>query len=82
MLLVSPALIKEVGPFKDTFIGAAEKSASLAGQYESVAAERGVHFLDAAQFVEPSDLDGIHFEPEGHASLGRAIAAKVKEVLP
>ena len=81
VLLVSPVLIKEVGPWAEMFEGAAEKSALMAERYKAMADERGIHFFDGATVAEPSDLDGIHLEPAGHKALGEAIAQCVREIL-
>jgi len=37
--------------------------------------------LDTAQVIVSSDLDGIHFEKGEHQKLGRAVAARVREIL-
>ena len=39
---------------------------------------RGAAFLDAGKVIEVSPVDGIHFEPEAHVALGRAIAEAVR----
>ena len=40
-----------------------------------------VEFLDAAQYAEPSPLDGIHMDAESHAKLADAIYQKVLDIL-
>ena len=42
---------------------------------------RGVGFVDAGEFIACSDLDGIHFERDGHAILGRVMAEAVRMTL-
>lgn len=39
------------------------------------------HFLNAADFAEPGDIDYLHMMPESHESLGHAVAAKLQEML-
>ena len=63
------------------FDGAAEKSKVLGKAYENVATQLGCAFLDAGKVIVSSDLDGIHFEMDQHEKLGKAVAAKVKEIL-
>ena len=79
VLLICPPPTTAVLPpiFADMFEGGAEKSRQLAAQYQRVAAEKGVHFLNAGDFIESSAVDGIHFEAEGQRRLGRAVAEKV-----
>jgi len=48
--------------------------------YERVARETGVDFLDAAAYTRPSAVDGLHLESESHLALGKAIAAKIREM--
>jgi lysophospholipase L1-like esterase len=62
------------------FEGAPEKSKDLARYFSAVADQFDVHFLDAAKVMESSPRDGIHFEAEGHAKLGVAVAQRVKGI--
>jgi lysophospholipase L1-like esterase len=56
------------------------KSAELAGFYRQVAKEEGVCFLDASPLAQPG-TDGVHLSRDAHASLGKALAAQVREIL-
>ena len=40
----------------------------------------GCQCLDAAEFIQSSDLDGIHFEREEHRKIGEAVGEKIKEI--
>ena len=42
--------------------------------------KRVVNFLDAAEFIHSSDLDGIHFEREEHRKLAEAVGKKIKQI--
>ena len=81
VLLVAPPPIAKLANFADMFRGAEPKSRELAARYAEVAERRGVGFVDAGQFIRCSDLDGIHYEAEQHATLGRALAEAVRIVL-
>lgn len=48
--------------------------------YEKIAREKDCYYLNAGLYAKPSPGDGIHFLPEGHLSLGKAVAEKVKEI--
>lgn len=45
------------------------------------AEENEVALLDLAPFAESSPIDGIHFEAPDHEAIGRAVAAKVRDLL-
>lgn len=74
ILLVAPPPVQELGPLAAEFLGAADKGAALAAALSNYAAARGLGFLDAGKVLETSKIDGIHFEPAGHAALAKAIA--------
>ena len=63
------------------FAGGTEKSKLLAARYRAVAERNAVGFVDAGEFVVCSERDGIHYEPDQHAILGRAMAAAARMVL-
>ena len=56
------------------FEGAREKSLELGARYRAVAKLHGVGFVDAGEHIHCSPLDGIHFEADQHAELGRVMA--------
>jgi len=63
------------------FGAAEEESRRLAALHRQVAEDAGCAYLDAGQVAPFSPLDGIHFDADGHALLGRAVALKVREML-
>jgi lysophospholipase L1-like esterase len=75
VLLICPPPVQEVGPIAGEFLGGAAKSRALAPLYAALAAARGLAFLDAGQVIETSPVDGIHYAPEQHAALARAVTA-------
>jgi lysophospholipase L1-like esterase len=81
IILVAPPPIAKLTEFAEMFEGAHEKSLVLALRYRDVAERAGVGFVDAGEFIACSDLDGIHFEAESHAILGRTMAEAVRMVL-
>ncbi|MBR6571167.1 MAG: acylhydrolase [Clostridia bacterium] len=42
---------------------------------------RGAELLNAADYAHPSDIDFVHMLPESHLALGKAVAAKIREML-
>lgn len=82
MLLVAPpAPLPASGAMAPKFIGAAEKSAGLAGALEAVAQERHCAFFDAGKVVSSSTIDGVHLDAEQHLVLGRALVEVVTPLL-
>ena len=75
VLLVAPPPIEEAGCLAEMFAGGAAKSRRVAAHMAREAEARGVGFLDAGREIAVSGVDGIHYEAEAHAELGRAIAA-------
>ena len=61
--------------------GAVEKSRQLAALYKTVAAEEGVHFLDAgAAGCVFNTVDHMHLTQAGHAALANALSPLVLEL--
>lgn len=80
VLLLAPPPVGKQTKFADMFEGAVEKSRELGRHFRSVAEELGCRFLDTGPVVRTSDLDGIHLEAEEQMKLGKAVAAKVREI--
>ncbi len=80
-LLIAPAPVIEAGCLAEIFAGGAAKSARLAPLYADAAARWGAGFLDAGALVAASGLDGVHLDEAAHATLGAAVADKVKEMM-
>ena len=80
ILIVSPPGIHAgslmSGPL---FRGALEKLRELPQLFAEVADKKGCHFLDAAQFVNPSPVDGVHLDEQGHLRLAQMIAHTLTE---
>ena len=81
LLLAPPAIGDIPEPWTDSFIGAREKSLKLPEQYRAVAEEYQATYVNAAQFVESSPSDGLHWEASAHEKLGKALVGYVQELL-
>jgi lysophospholipase L1-like esterase len=81
ILLVAPPPLARLAAFAEMFEGATEKSRLIGARYREVAERHGVGFVDAGAFIACSPLDGIHYAPDQHAILGRAIAEGVRMTL-
>lgn len=57
------------------------KGERMPALYRTVAAMAGVSFLDASVVAGVDPADGVHLTPQGHASLGHAVATAVRGLL-
>jgi lysophospholipase L1-like esterase len=81
VLLVAPPPTGQLSAFAEMFADEGEKSRKFSSYYRQAAGLYGCSFLDGGEYVTSSDLDGIHFEPEGHLNLGRAAAGCARQIL-
>ncbi|MBB5754293.1 SGNH/GDSL hydrolase family protein [Prosthecomicrobium pneumaticum] len=80
LVVCPPPLLADMGTgngFPMMFAGGYEKSLALLPHYEKVCAAHGAALLDAGAIIASSRFDGLHLDPEAHATLGRAVAARV-----
>ncbi len=81
MLVICPPPVKERGDLAAIFAGAERRMTGLAAEMRRFAEEAGAAVLDAGAHIEVDDLDGVHFGPEAHRTLGNAVADKVRDIL-
>jgi lysophospholipase L1-like esterase len=81
LLMAPPAIVVAGHGLDGLFTGSVEKSKQFPAQYAFWADAVGVDFLDAGSVIASSPVDGIHFDPEDHARLGKAVAAKIAEMI-
>lgn len=82
VLLVSPPPIKKLPDFFESmFVGAFEKSKHFPDEFRKVAVDLECCFLDAGEYIETSDIDGIHYEKEAHKVLAYELAKKIRKML-
>lgn len=82
VLLICPPPVLETGILKPQFWGAATKSAALSSLYSALAQSRGVGCLDAGPLISTSPIDGVHLTAAAHETLGQAVAAAVRMLIP
>ncbi len=86
ILLISPVEITEDRfGFKENDVTdqtSIDNSRALGKHMRIVADQLGVEFIDAAQYIKPGKVDGIHLDEVGHAKLAELVYDKVKEMLP
>jgi len=74
LIMICPPPTVESPAFKHIFGDSTALSRKLAPLYRELAGECGAIFFDAGSCVKTSSTDGIHFEPEGHHALAKALA--------
>lgn len=83
ILLVSPILIDPCvakDPY-GTLRGGAGESRRCAEFFRHAAEVKGAAFFDAATVAHPSQIDGVHMEPESHRALGLALAGEARRLI-
>ncbi|WP_375254415.1 SGNH/GDSL hydrolase family protein [Yoonia sp.] len=80
ILIIAPPPTTEQGTYRDTQMGAAEKSQSFAPLMGALAAHWGLPFFDAGAHVSVSPIDGVHIAAQDHQTLGVALAEKVRSL--
>ncbi len=77
ILLIAPPVVLEQGIYRETAMGAHEKSKALMPLIADLAAHWNVWFLNAGDHISASQLDGIHFDADAHVTLGKAVAVQI-----
>lgn len=81
ILWICPPPPLERGCLAEMFEGAEARGRSVARHMQAMAAEFEVGFLDAGAIIAVDPLDGVHLSEEGHATLGAAVAVRVRDML-
>ncbi|PPS44979.1 SGNH/GDSL hydrolase family protein [Chroococcidiopsis sp. TS-821] len=80
VLLMAPPPIGKIANDRGLFQGAEPKSKQLGKLYMQVAQRYGCAFLDTAEIIRSSDIDGIHLEASEHLKLGIKVASIINEI--
>ena len=73
-LIITPPQVKEQNALEKIFFNAKEKTAALDHFYSQIAEKYEANKINAGDFIETSETDGVHFEPEAHKLLGKTVA--------
>ncbi len=82
ILAICPPPVKERGDLAEMFRGAEERFVGTAAQMERFTRASGTEFLDAGAVISVDEVDGVHWNAESHAILGRVVADKVRAMIP
>lgn len=78
IMIISPPRIRACwAPFGAQCPGDPSRSKDFGPVFQELAVKHNCFFLDAARFVEPSPVDGVHRDDQTHRRLGTAIATEV-----
>lgn len=77
MLVAPPPILIPAGPIAPKFVGGDQKCGGIAEHYETVARELSCSFLNAADIISSSKVDGVHLDRDQHHLLGKALALRV-----
>ncbi|OKH24244.1 SGNH/GDSL hydrolase family protein [Chroogloeocystis siderophila] len=80
VLLMAPPPIGKIANDNGPFKGAEPKSKQFGKLYMQFAQRCGCAFLDTAEVINSSDLDGIHLEAGEHLKLGIKVASIIDEI--
>ncbi len=85
VILVSPPYISPA--INDSWLGdsfgyenARKLTQELPSWYEQLAGMYGCTFINAAEYVKVSDVDGVHLDREGQKELGRVLAGALSKI--
>ncbi len=81
ILLMAPPPLGKLTEYADMFEGGTVKSQEFGKHYKRVAEANGCDFLNTAQVIVSSDVDGVHFDLSEHKKLGQAIVPLVRKIL-
>jgi lysophospholipase L1-like esterase len=81
ILLVTPPPLAELSEFAELYEGGTAKSKMLSHNFRRVAEERACALLDASEVIVLSDVDGVHLGLNDHLIFGKAMSARVRQIL-
>lgn len=78
ILLSTPPIDESVSIAEKKFKGAEEKAKQLATHCQQIAEKYECAFIDTTKHIQPSKIDGYHFDADGHRALSEVLAEKIK----
>ena len=81
VLLMCPAPLGKMSYLAELFTDGIKNSLELAKYYRKIAKLYGCDFINVAEIINPSDIDGIHYEEKEVEKLGMELVKAVKKIL-
>lgn len=76
VIVIAPPPVFEAGCLAAEFYGGSD--VQLSQSYSELCKVRGCAFLDAGEIITCDPVDGVHFNADAHAKLGRAMVAMAR----
>lgn len=81
ILVIIPTKIEGIKEAGSSFDRASEEKSKLFSiEYKEVLKDYDIHMFDASEIIEPSKIDGVHFDLDKHELLGKSIAKMIKNL--
>jgi len=80
LMLVAPVPFAETAELDEEFVLTLAASRQIAPAYYRLAQELNVKFLDAGRVIKASQVDGIHWDADGHRDFAHHLAAILKQL--
>lgn len=80
IVVLAPPPLGKLSGYAEAFESDAGRSRRVASFLREIAANAGCQFMDTAAHVVFSDTDGLHFDPDAHAILGRCVADLIQTI--
>lgn len=81
VLLMCPPPLGKMSYLSELFTEGVKNSLELAKRYKKITKLYGCDFLDVAEIIKPSDIDGIHYGEKEVKKLGLTLVKTVKQIL-
>ena len=81
VLLMCPPPLGKMSYLSELFIEGVKNSLELAKHFKKIAKLYGCDFLDVAEIIKPSGIDGLHYEEKEVEKLGLALVKVVTQIL-
>ena len=75
--ILAPPSLGKLTELRERFRGGNEKSLALPPQYAAIANELSCPFINLADHISSSDIDGIHWEPDAHRIVAEILEEKL-----
>lgn len=85
LILSYPIPLPIIEEFKDengvlVFDGGIKKAQSLVGEFEALAKAKQCEFLNISRDIQPSKIDGMHLDQQGHAIMADLLHEKIRDI--
>ncbi|MEY8096119.1 GDSL-type esterase/lipase family protein [Falsihalocynthiibacter sp. S25ZX9] len=80
LLLIAPPPVREIGFLTEKFANGETASNALPALLKDIATRHGTAYLNAGDYIEVSEMDGVHYGPEMHEKLAVAVTGTLAKL--